>query len=116
MALGTDNVMLNSPDMLREMDYLSRMLRAKSRDPGAISSVEILKMATINGAKAFSLQDAYGSIEEGKVADLVFVDLRSRNLANSQDLMASLVNRGRVDNIVAVMREGRFVYGDLSAG
>ncbi|MCP8316368.1 MAG: amidohydrolase family protein, partial [archaeon] len=73
VALGTDNVMLNSADLFREMDYTSRILRALERDPSAVSSKDIMKMTTINSAKALKLDKEIGSIEEGKRADAVFI-------------------------------------------
>ena len=73
IAIGTDNVMVNSPDMFREMDYLWKATMASSRkfmDPR-----HILKMATVNAGKI--LKRGIGSIESEKLADCVFIEKHS---------------------------------------
>ncbi|MDG6921055.1 MAG: amidohydrolase family protein [Nitrososphaerota archaeon] len=113
VALGTDNVMLNAPDMFREMDYTSKMLRALHRSPAVISPKEILKMATVNPAYVLGLGSQLGSIEVGKRADITFVDLKSSNLSDSRDVVASVVHRARADNVKCVMVNGEIVYGSI---
>ncbi len=113
VALGTDNVMLNSPDMFREMDYTSRTLRANRLNAGAVSSREILKMATVNAASALGLSSQIGSIDEEKRADVVFLDLNSANLCFSRDLIASVVHRARPDDVKCVLVDGEVVHGSI---
>ena len=113
VALGTDNVMLAPPDMFREMDYTSRMLRANRRDAGAISSKDVLKMATVNAASVLALDSKVGSIEEEKRADIAFLDLNSANLRFSKNLIASLVHRARPEDIKCVMVDGEIVHGSI---
>jgi cytosine/adenosine deaminase-related metal-dependent hydrolase len=115
VALGTDNVMLNSPDMFREMDYTSKIIRANRLDAGAVSSREILKMATVNGANALGLSSQLGCIEEGKRADIVFLNLNSNNLCFSKDLITSVVHRARPDDVKAVLVDGEIVHGSIPA-
>lgn len=113
IALGTDNIMLNSPDLFREIDYTSRILRALERDPSAVSSKDILKMVTINSAKALRLDKYIGSIEEGKKADAVFIKMNTKNLESTKDPFNAIVHRVRPDDIQAVMINGEIVYGSL---
>lgn len=110
IALGTDNVMLNPPDIFREMDYVSRMVRAIERDPRDPRPADVLKMATINGAKALGMEGEIGSIEVGKSADIVLIDARDLNLRHSKDPVASLVLRAGVQNIRAVFIRGKLAY------
>lgn len=110
LALGTDNVMLNAPDMFREMDYVARMVRAMERDPSAPKPADVLKMATINGAKALGMDGEIGSIEGGKAADILLVDARDLNLRYSRDPVSSLVLRAGVQNVRAVFVGGRLAY------
>ncbi len=113
VALGTDNVMLNAPDMFREMDYTSRILRALNRSPNIVTSKDVLKMATVNAAHALGLASKIGSIEEGKRADLIFLDLNALNLRSSRDLVASVVHRARPDNVKCVMVDGEILHGSI---
>lgn len=110
LALGTDNVMLNAPDMFREMDYVARMVRAMERDPSAPKPADVLKMATINGAKALGMDGEIGSIEGGKAADILLVDARDLNLRYCRDPVSSLVLRAGVQNVRAVFVGGRLAY------
>ena len=105
LALGTDNVMLNSPDMTREMDYVWKASRATEGQ--MIEPREILKMATVNGAEILKLNS--GCIEEGRSADLIFIDKRHADLYPMHDPHASIVHRLSQASISAVMINGRFV-------
>ena len=114
VALGTDNVMLNAPDMFEEMDFTSKMIRGLERNPAVLPPVEVLKMATINGARLLGVSGSMGSIEAGKFANMIFVDSNSRNLRPMRDPISSIVHRVRRINIRAVMIEGKVVVGSLS--
>jgi cytosine/adenosine deaminase-related metal-dependent hydrolase len=113
VGLGTDNVMLNAPNMFREMDYTSRMLRAAHRHPGVIDSKGIFKMATLNAARALRLGSRLGSLDEGKCADIVFLDLNTVNLCFSKDLMASVVHRAGPEDVRCVIVDGAVVHGSI---
>jgi cytosine/adenosine deaminase-related metal-dependent hydrolase len=113
VALGTDNVMLNAPDMFREMDYAARMIKATSLNPSAITSTEILRMATASAADILGLGSTIGTLDVGKRADLAFLDLTSPNLRFSRDLVSSVVHRARPDDVTCVMVNGEIVYGSF---
>jgi cytosine/adenosine deaminase-related metal-dependent hydrolase len=110
VALGTDNVMLNQPDMFREMDYTARVIRGVERDPSRPACKEVLKMATVNGAKALKMEKDIGSIEVGKIADIVLIDGADLNLRHSRDIVSSLVLRAGVHNVRMTLAGGRVVY------
>lgn len=108
IAIGTDNVMLNSPDMFRELDYL---WKASHANGDFIEPRELLKMATVNGAGMLRLNS--GCIEQGKSADLLFIDKRHADLYPMHDPYAAIVHRAGRDSIAAVMAAGRFVEGAI---
>ena len=89
VALGTDNVMLNSPSMFREMAVLSKLADLPAR--------EILRMATVNGAALLDLE--YGVIEPGKRARLLVLDGDSDNLAGVCDPVRAVVRRAGVADV-----------------
>jgi cytosine/adenosine deaminase-related metal-dependent hydrolase len=113
VALGTDNVMLAAPDMLRELDYSSRAIRAVRRDPRYPSARDMLRMATVNGARVIGRGDEFGSLARGRRADMVMFDLQSLNLRPLHDPVASLVNRADAADIRLVLHEGCAVHGAL---
>ena len=103
VALGTDNVMLNSPSLWREMEFISKLSYLKK----GISSADILRMATSNAAKAFGLNS--GMIKKGKQADLIFLDRNAPNLRGNKNLLAAIVHRTEPENVRKVMVSGEFV-------
>ena len=109
LALGTDNVMINSPDMFREMDFLWKVtmgLHKKRIDPK-----EILKMATVNGGKI--LKKNIGVIGHGKIADCIFLDKHALDLEPMHDPHASIVHRASESAVKAVMVGGKIIHGKL---
>jgi cytosine/adenosine deaminase-related metal-dependent hydrolase len=105
VAIGTDNVMLNSPDILRELDYTWKASRATEGE--MIKAQELLKMATINAAQILRLNT--GCIEAGRAADLVFIDKMHADLYPIHDPYAAVVHRLSQSSIRAVMIDGRFL-------
>ncbi|MDH5657781.1 MAG: amidohydrolase family protein [Nitrosopumilus sp.] len=109
IALGTDNVMINSPDMFREMDFIWKVtmgINAKRIDPK-----EILKMATINGGKI--LNKDIGIIQSGKIADCIFLDKHALDLEPMHNPHASVVHRASESAIKAVMIGGEIIHGEI---
>ncbi|ADB61542.1 amidohydrolase [Haloterrigena turkmenica DSM 5511] len=93
LALGTDNVMLNSPSMFREMEFLAKL--------SELPATEILRMATINGAEIADLE--YGLVEPGREARLLVLDGDSHNLAGARDPVRAVVRRAGVDDVREVV-------------
>ena len=109
IGLGTDNVMINSPDMFREMDYLWKVtmgLHKKRIDPK-----EILKMATVNGG--ILLKKDIGIIENSKLADCIFIDKHSLDLEPMHSPHAAIVHRASQSTIRAVMIGGKIIHGKI---
>lgn len=100
LLLGTDNVMINSPDMFREMEYTLKVTRGLTRK--YFPPVEVLKMATVNVGKATGMN--LGSLEEGNLADLMIVEQISR------DPILSLINRTQSKNIIGLITDGKILY------
>ncbi|WP_254535095.1 amidohydrolase family protein [Halomarina litorea] len=95
VALGTDNVMLNSPSMFREMEFTAKLYDVTAR--------EVLGMATRAGADVAGLN--CGLIEEGRDAKLLVLDGDSDNLAGAQDVVRAVVRRAGVSDVKDVALE-----------
>ncbi|WP_224449251.1 amidohydrolase family protein [Haloprofundus salilacus] len=93
VALGTDNVMLNSPSMFREMEFAAKL--------ADVSAVEVLRMATVNGAEIAGLN--CGLVEEGRDAKLLVLDGDSDNLAGVRDPVRAVVRRAGVSDVERVV-------------
>jgi len=107
VALGTDNVMLNSPDLFREMEFTLKIMNVTHKRVDAIRPDEILKMVTLNPAKMLNLNS--GVIQEGKDADLLFIRLL-RNMNPVNNPVSSIVNRADARNVWKVLNKGNIVY------
>ncbi len=109
VSIGTDGASSNnSLNMLESMKIAALMQSHKYWDNAIISAQKIFDFATINGAN--TLQINAGSIEVGKLADLVFLDARSPNLNPMHDLIANIVYSSNPSNITDVIINGKFVY------
>lgn len=121
-ALGTDNVTNNnSYDMFKEMQMTGKLMSLQERTPNAIPTRTILEMATMGGARALGLADKIGSLEVGKRADLIALDLDEIGWTpmNGQDVYTALVyaisGMHTRDVMVAgrwLLRNGRFTTID----
>ncbi len=109
LGLGTDNVMINSPDMFREMDYLWKVTMGIHKK--RINPKEILKMATVNGGKI--LKKDIGVIETKKIADCVFLNKHALDLEPMHEPYASIVHRASESTIGAVMIGGKIIHGKI---
>ena len=113
IGLGTDNAMINSPDLMAEMDFLGRVTQAVTHDPAVVDARAMLAAATIDAARVLQLDDQLGSITPGKAATMVAFDLDSTNLVDSVDPFTSLVTRASAADIRAVLVDGRTVHGSV---
>ena len=123
VSLGTDSCAINDDDdIIQEMRLVSKLHREPSIAAPAITSHQVLKMATLNAAQPTFFHQRIGSLEKGKRADMVLMDLRSIEepyLDSRIDIVDALVYRGKsrqVDTVIidgeAVLREGRFTKVD----
>ncbi len=110
VTIGTDNVMFNSPDMFRELDYLWKvsMGMKKSR----IDPKTILKMATVNAGKLLR-NKKLGMIQENTLADCIIMDKRTIDLAPMHNPYASIVHRASENAIKAVIIGGKIAHGTI---
>ena len=88
------------------------MLRVK--DPTVPHPSTIVQMATMNGARALGIDDAVGSLEEGKVADVVMMDYaRARYTPRvRENVLSNLVHFGAADDVALTMVGGRILVDD----
>ena len=104
VALGSDATAPDrSGDMFRHMQQAMHYHRRHFRDAGVLPPGKVLEMATIDGARALGLEDRLGSIETGKEADLVLVDMRRPHLCpvNMEPYrLACFANGNDVDTVV----------------
>jgi cytosine/adenosine deaminase-related metal-dependent hydrolase len=92
VGIGTDGAASNdSQDMLQAIKFASLLAKVQRLDPTVMVAADALAMATLEGARALGLEDRIGSIEVGKDADLVLIDLNDPSVACSHDPVRALV-------------------------
>ncbi|MEM4314794.1 MAG: amidohydrolase [Nitrososphaerota archaeon] len=113
VGLGCDGGPSNDCyDMVREMKLASILQKGRTTDPGTISAWDVLEMATRNGAKAVGRSHELGSLEKGKKADLVVVQLSRPSVTPISNPLSLLVYSASGEDVRDVMIDGRFVVRD----
>ena len=110
VALGTDGPASNNAlDMFREMYLVTGLQKLILKDPVSIPAFEVLKMATVNGAKAMGLEDA-DTLEVGKLADIIMIDLHRPSMQPINNIINNIVYAGSKDVIKMTMINGQVLY------
>lgn len=112
VAIGTDGPSSNNClDMFREMFLVTGLAKLREKDASVVNGMEVLKMATVNGAKAMGLDDC-DVLAEGKEADLIMIDLKQPNMQPINDIPNNLVYSGSKQNVKLTMIHGSILYED----
>lgn len=110
VALGTDGPASNNClDMFREMFLVTGLQKLKHQDAKSCDALEVLKMATVNGAKAMGLEDA-DVLKAGKLADIIMIDLKVPNMQPLNNIAKNIVYSGSKQNIKMTMINGKILY------
>jgi 5-methylthioadenosine/S-adenosylhomocysteine deaminase len=113
LGLGTDGAASNNDlDMWEEMDTAAKLHKLTTNDPRVVPAREVLEMATIRGARALHLEREIGSLEKGKRADLIVVDMDALNQTPMYNFYSHLVYATKAADVRTVVIEGRVVMRD----
>lgn len=112
VAIGTDGPSSNNClDMFREMFLVTALAKYREQDAAACDAEAVLRMATVGGAKAMGLTDC-DVLAEGKLADLIVIDLKQPNMQPINHIEKNLVYSGSKQNVKLTMVNGRILYED----
>ena len=110
VSLGTDGAASNNNlNLFEEMHLAALLQKWLRRDAEALPARQVLRMATINGAKALGLDAQLGSLEVGKQADAVVLDAAQPHLAPRHDPIALLVYSAQAADVSTVIVNGRIL-------
>ena len=113
VALGTDGAASNNDlDMLGEMKTAALLAKAVHGDASALPARSVLRMATLNGARALGLADETGSLEVGKWADITAVDLETLETSPLYNPVSQLVYAASREQVTDVWVAGQHVLKD----
>ena len=112
VGLGTDGVAgsNNDLDMWEAMDFAGKLAKVSAMDPTVLPAKDLLRMATIEGARAMRLDGKIGSLEPGKRADLVAVDFVRAGTQPVWDLFSTLVYVAKESDVSLTMVEGKVLW------
>ncbi len=111
VALGTDGqAVSNGREMLDVLTWTVNLQKAANLDMVGIAADEVMRMACRNGAAAFGLPDQIGSLEPGKKADLILIDLnKSRLTRPAKNLPSMIINFARAGDVDTAIVDGKIL-------
>jgi cytosine/adenosine deaminase-related metal-dependent hydrolase len=110
VGIGTDDGNCNdSVNMIGDMKFMAHIHRAVHRDADVLTPEKILEMATIDGARSLGMDHEIGSIETGKRADLILLDLRHPQTTPHHHLAATIVFQAYGNEVDTVLIDGNVV-------
>jgi 5-methylthioadenosine/S-adenosylhomocysteine deaminase len=116
VGLGTDGCASNNNlDLFAEMDTLAKLHKIRTMDATAIDAVTALRMGTIEGARALGMEREIGSLERGKKADIIVIDLDRPHLTPLYNPFSQVVYAAKGSDVSHTIINGRLVmaHGNL---
>lgn len=118
VAIGTDGPASNNClDMFREMFLVAGLSNLREMDAASLETMEVLRMATVNGAKAMRLNKS-DVLAKGKYADLIMIDLHQPNMQPIHNIAKNIVYSGSKANVKMTVINGKILYykGEYNVG
>ena len=110
VCLGTDGCASNNClNMFQEMNAAALAYKGANRQVQCVDAADVLKMATVNGAKAIGREGELGVIQEGALADLIFLDLNVPQFQPASNLISGLVYSSNGSEVDTVMVDGKIL-------
>jgi cytosine/adenosine deaminase-related metal-dependent hydrolase len=113
VSLGCDGGPSNNTyDMVREMRLAALIHKPVASDPLVVSAEDVIQMATLGGAVAMGIEDKTGSLEVGKLADIILVDLHELGLTPTVNPVSNLVYSGSGQYVDTTIVNGKILMRD----
>jgi cytosine/adenosine deaminase-related metal-dependent hydrolase len=113
VGLGTDGPMSgNTLDIITQLGYVAKVQKLANLDRTLLPAVDVVEMATMGGARVLGMADRLGSLEAGKLADVVIVDTHSTNMVPLYDPYSALVYAAGPRDVRSTIINGREIMTD----
>jgi len=110
VSLGTDGACSNnSQNMLEDMKLAALINKGVGENPQALSADRVIKMATVSGANALGIGSVTGSLEEGKAADIILVDMKAANMQPVHNMASAIVYSAQAADVDTVIVNGKIL-------
>jgi cytosine/adenosine deaminase-related metal-dependent hydrolase len=113
IGLATDGPMSgNTLDIIGQLGYVAKVHKLDNKDRNVMPALHVVEMATRGGARALHLEDRIGSLEPGKLADLIVIDTSGTHLTPLYDVYSALVYAANPRDVRTTIIHGRIVMED----
>jgi cytosine/adenosine deaminase-related metal-dependent hydrolase len=113
IGIGTDGLMgSNVVDLFKVMTYTTTIQRIRKMDRTIMTPDVVVRMATMGGAEALGMSDKIGSLEKGKLADVVIIETQSSNMIPNYCPYATLVFQANPHNVQTTIVNGKIIVED----
>jgi len=113
VSLGTDGAASNNNlNLFEEMHLASIINKAAIEDTESLNAKTVIRMATINGARALGLGKEIGSVEIGKRADLIMLDIHKTHFFPRNNLVSAIVYSAQASDVRTVLVNGKILMED----
>ena len=113
VGLGTDGPMSgNTLDVLGQLGYVAKLHKLDNHDRNVMPAINVVEMATRGGARALHLEDRIGSLEAGKLADVIIIDRDATNMLPFYDVYSTLVYAAGPKDVRTTIIHGRVIMED----
>ena len=110
VAIGTDGSSSNNNlNMFEEMHIASILNKALNQDATSVKAMDVIEMATINGARALGLEEEIGSIELGKKADMILIDMDKPHIHPIHNLISAITYTVQGSDVDTVIVDGKIL-------
>ncbi len=113
VCLGTDGSgSNNTQNMFQEMNFASLVYKGDEKKAKCVDASEVVKFATVNGAKALQMEGELGEIREGALADIILLDLKVPEFVPRNDLVSALCYSANGSEVVTTIVNGEVLMED----
>lgn len=113
VAIGTDGAASNNDlDMWEELRTASLLQKVATKDPCVLPAYQVLRMATVNGARAIGMEGKLGIIADGALADIIMIDINKPHMFPHTNLISELIYSCKASDVDTVIINGKIVVKD----
>lgn len=113
IGLGTDGPMSgNTLDVIGQLGYVAKVQKLANHDRNGMPAVDVVEMATMGGARALHMEDRIGSLEAGKLADVIVLGRSGTTMVPFYDVYSTLVYAASARDVRTTIIQGRIIMED----
>ena len=113
VGLGSDGAMSgNTQDLIGQLGYVAKVHKLANQDRRVMPAMDVVEMATMGGARALHMEDRIGSLETGKLADIIVLDHTATTMIPFYDVYSTLVYSASPRDVRTTIIQGKVIMED----